>query len=200
MAPYYEPQFELACDAGLDYVPRQLFSSLSYLLNTIFRRVYEKLTKLVMMANIHKVTKTASRNDPHPTVSCSEGLIHINLRSEVLPGLENGISVFKGTYYGQVELVQATELNLVVSIEKLTALETKIELLNLKVQVAVADSGRWKRRFQEMLDCRYASIDSSRNTSRKSVKIAATPAKRSAATKTSTAPKKDSGDWLLPLR
>jgi hypothetical protein len=83
--------------------------------------------------------------------------------------------------------------------EKVRALEAKIELLNLKVQVAVADSERWKRRYQEMSDRRYASIDSSRNTSRKSVKIAATPAKRSAATPKSAAPKKDSGDWLLSL-
>jgi hypothetical protein len=83
--------------------------------------------------------------------------------------------------------------------EKVRALEAKIELLNLKVQVAVADSERWKRRYQEMSDRRYASIDSSRNTSRESVKIAATPAKRSAATPKSAAPKKDSGDWLLSL-
>jgi hypothetical protein len=180
-------------------MPRQLFSSLSYLLSTSLRRVYEKLTKLATMAKIHKITKMASRNNPHPTVSGSEGSIHINLRPEVLSGLENGISVFKGTYYCQVNLVQATELDLAVAKEKVTALETKIELLNLKVQVAVADSERWKRRYQEMSDRRYASIDSSRNTSRKSVKIAATPAKRSAATTKSTAPKKDSGDQLLPL-
>jgi hypothetical protein len=152
------------------------------------------------MAKIHKVTKMASRNNPHLTVSGSEGSIHINLRPEVLSGLGNGISVFKGTYYRQVKLVQATELDLAVAKEKVTALESKIELLNLKVQVAVADSERWKRRYQDMSDRRYASIDSSRNTSRKSVKRVATPAKRSATTTKSTAPKKDSGDWLLPLR
>jgi hypothetical protein len=96
-------------------------------------------------------------------------------------------------------LVQATELDLEVAKGKVKALETKIELLNLKVQVLVADSERWKRRYQEMSDRRCASIDSSRNTSQKSVKTAATPAKRSAATTKSTAPKKDSADWLLPL-
>jgi hypothetical protein len=102
------------------------------------------------MAKIHKITKMASRNDPHPTVPGSEGPIHINLRPEVLSGLENGISVFKGTYYRQVKLVQATELDLAVAKEKVKALEIKIELLNLKVQVTVADSERWKRRYQEM--------------------------------------------------
>jgi hypothetical protein len=127
------------------------------------------------------------------------GQLHINLRPEVLSGLENGISVFKGKYYRQVKLVQVTELDLTVANEKVMALETKIELLNLKVQVAVADSERWKRRYQEMSDRRYASIDSSRNTSRKLVKIAGTPAKWSAATTKSTALKKDSGDLLLPL-
>jgi hypothetical protein len=157
------------------------------------------LKKLATMAKIHKITKMASRNDPHPTVSGSEGSININLRAEILSGLENGISVYKGTYYRQVKLVQATELDLAVAKEKVTALETKIELLNLKVQGAVADSERWKRRYQEKPDRRYASIDSSRNTSQKPVKIAATPAKRSAATTKSTAPKKDSGDWFLPL-
>jgi hypothetical protein len=96
-------------------------------------------------------------------------------------------------------LVQATELDLAVAKEKVKSLETKIELLNLKVQVVVADSERWKRRYQEMSDRSYASINSSRNTSRKLVKIVATPAKQSAATTKSTAPKKDSGDWLLPL-
>jgi hypothetical protein len=111
-----------------------------------------------------------------------------------------GISVFKGTYYRQVKLVQATELDLAVAKEKVKSLETKIELLNLKVQVAVADSECWKRRYQEMPDRSYASIDSSRNTSQKSVKMAATPAKRSAARTKSTAPKKDNRDWLLLLR
>jgi hypothetical protein len=57
------------------------------------------------MAKLHKITKMASRNDPHPTVSGSEGLLHINLRPEVLSGLEKGISVFKGKYYRQVKLV-----------------------------------------------------------------------------------------------
>ncbi len=90
-------------------------------------------------------------------------------------------------------------MDLAVAKEKVKALETKIELLNLKVQLVIADSERWKHRYQEMYDCRYASIDSSRNTSQKLVKIAATPAKRSAATTKSTAPKKESGDWLSPI-
>ncbi len=148
------------------------------------------MTKLATMAKNPEITKMASRNDPHPTVSGSEGSIHINPQPGVLSGLEKEISVFKGTYYRQVKLVQATELDLAVAKEKENALETKIELLYLKLQVAVADSERWKRRYQEMSDRSYASIDSSRNTSRKSVKIAATPAKRSAATTKSTAPKK----------
>ncbi len=152
----------VACDAGFDYAPRQLFSSLSYLLSTSLRRVYEKLTKLATMAKIHKITKMAFRNDPHPTVSGSEGSIHINLWPEVLSGLENGISVFKGTYYRQVKLVQATELDLAVAQEQVKALETKIELVNLKLQVAVADSERWKRKYNGMLDRSYGSVESSR--------------------------------------
>ena len=90
-------------------------------------------------------------------------------------------------------------MDLAVAKEKVNVLETKIELLNLKLQVAVADSERWKRRYQEMSDRSYASINSNRNTSQKLVKIAATPAKWSAATTKSTAPKKDSGDWLSPI-
>jgi hypothetical protein len=121
----YKLQFDLACDTGFDYAPRQLFSSLSYLLSTSLCRVYEKLTKLATTAKIHKIAKIASRNDPHPTVPGSEGSIHINLRPEVLSGLENGISVFKGTYYRQAKLVQATELDLAVAKEKVMALETK---------------------------------------------------------------------------
>jgi hypothetical protein len=62
------------------------------------------------MAKILKMTKMASRNIPHPTVSGSEGLVHINLHQEVLSGSEKGMKVFKGTYYHQVKLVQATQL------------------------------------------------------------------------------------------
>jgi hypothetical protein len=49
------------------------------------------------MAKILKMTKMASRNNPHPTVSGSEGSIHINLHQEVLSGFEKGTKVFKGT-------------------------------------------------------------------------------------------------------
>jgi hypothetical protein len=40
--------------------------------------------------------------DPHPTVSGSEGSIHINLDQEIVSGYKQGIKVFEGTYYGQV--------------------------------------------------------------------------------------------------
>jgi hypothetical protein len=145
------------------------------------------------------MAKVASQDDPCPTVPGSEGSIHISLRKEVLTGFKEGMKVFKGTYYSQVKLVQATELNLAVAQEQVKALETKIQLVNLKLQVAVADSERWKRKYNEMSDCRYGSVDTSRNSSRKSVKIAVTPAKRSAATTQPTAPKKDSSEWLAPL-
>jgi hypothetical protein len=146
------------------------------------------------MAKTIKITKMASKDNPHPTVSGSEGLIHINLHKEVLStGFEEGMKVFKGTYYCQVKLVQATELDLAVSQEQVKALETKIELVNLKLQVAVADSERWKRKYNGMLDRSYGSVNSSRNSSRKSVRIAATPAKRSTTATQSTSPKHDRG-------
>jgi hypothetical protein len=148
------------------------------------------------MAKTVKITKMASNDNPHPTVSGSEGSIHINLHKEVLTGFEEGMKVFKGTYYRQVKLVQATELDLAVAQEQVKALETKIELVNLKLQVAVADSECWKRKYNGMSDCSYGSVDSSR----KSVKIAATPAKRSTTATQSTSPKHDSGKWLSPLR
>jgi hypothetical protein len=56
----------------------------------------------------------ASNDNPHPTVLGSEGPIHINLHKEVLTGFEEGMKVFKCTYYRQVKLVQATELDLAV--------------------------------------------------------------------------------------
>jgi hypothetical protein len=74
------------------------------------------------MAKILKISKMASRNHPHPPVSGSEGSIHINLHPEVLSGLEKGVSVFEGTYYRKVKLVQATELDLAVAKEKVNAL------------------------------------------------------------------------------
>jgi hypothetical protein len=83
--------------------------------------------------------------------------------------------------------------------EQVKALETKIELVNLKLQVAVADSERWKRKYNGMLDRSYGSVESSRNSSWNSVKILATPAKRSAATRQLPAPKKANGESLLPL-
>jgi hypothetical protein len=61
------------------------------------------------------------------------------------------------------------------------ALKTyKIELLKLKLklQVSEANSERWKRKYDGMSDRIYGPVeDSSRNSSRKSVKIAATPIK-----------------------
>jgi hypothetical protein len=104
----YELRFDLSRDAGLDYEPRQLFSTISYELSTILRRVYDKLTNPATMAKTVKITKMASNDNPHPTVLGSEGLIHINLHKEVLTGFEEGRKVFKGTYYRQVKLIQAT--------------------------------------------------------------------------------------------
>jgi hypothetical protein len=99
------------------------------------------------MAKTVKITKMASNDNSHPTVSGSEASIHNNLHKEVLTGFEEGMKVFKGIYYRQVNLVQAK------------ALEIKIELVNLKLQVAVADSERWKRKYNGMLDRSYGSID-----------------------------------------
>jgi hypothetical protein len=151
------------------------------------------------MAKSLKMTKMAPRDNPHPTVSGSEGSIHINLDKEVHSGFEEGMKVFKGTYYRQVKLVPTTELDLAVSQEQVKMLKTKIELVNLKLQAPVADSDRWKRKYYEMLDLRPGSVDSRRNSSRKSDKIAASPTKRSAVTKQSSAPKKASGGWLSSL-
>jgi hypothetical protein len=60
------------------------------------------------MAKTVKLAKMASNNNPHPTVSGSEGAIHINLHKEVITGYKEGIKVSKGTYYSQVKLVQVT--------------------------------------------------------------------------------------------
>jgi hypothetical protein len=111
------------------------------------------------MAKTVKITKMTSNDNPHPTVSGSEGYIHNNLHKEVLTGFEEGMKLFKGIYYRQVNLVQATELDLAVAQEQVKALEIKIELVNLKLQVAVADSERWKRKYNGMLDRSYGSID-----------------------------------------
>jgi hypothetical protein len=158
------------------------------------------LTNPATMAKTVKISKMASNDNPHPTVLGSEGLIHINLHKEVITGFEEGMKVFKGTYYRQVKLVQATELDLAVALEQVKTLESKIELLNLKLEVVVADSERWKSKYNGMLDRSYGSVDSSRNYSRKSVKIATRPAKRLTAATQSTSPKQDSGKWFSPLR
>jgi hypothetical protein len=88
----------------------------------------------------------------------------------------------------------------VVALEQVETLESKIELVNLKLEVAVADSEGWKRKCNGMLDCSYGLVYSSRNSSRKSVKMAATPAKRSTAATQSTSPKQDRGKWFSPSR
>jgi hypothetical protein len=54
------------------------------------------------MVKAVKITKMASNDDPPPTLSASEGTIHINLDKEVITGYEEGTKVFKGTYYRQV--------------------------------------------------------------------------------------------------
>jgi hypothetical protein len=53
------------------------------------------------MAKTVKLTKMASNDYPHPTVSGSEGSIHINLQKEVITGYQTGKKVLKGTYYRQ---------------------------------------------------------------------------------------------------
>jgi hypothetical protein len=73
-----ELRFDLSRDVGLDYAMRQLFSSISYQLGTILRRVYDTCIKPTTMAKTVKLTKMAFNNNPYPTVSGSEGTIHIN--------------------------------------------------------------------------------------------------------------------------
>jgi hypothetical protein len=122
------------------------------------------------MAKTPKITKMASRDNPHPTVSGSEGSIHINLNKEVMTGYGEGMKEFKGTYYCQVKLVHATESDLSVGKVQLKALKTEIELLQLKLQVSEADSECWKRKYDGMSDRIYGPVeDSSLNSSRKSV-------------------------------
>jgi hypothetical protein len=53
------------------------------------------------MVKAIKITKMASNNHPHPTVSGSEGAIHINLQEEAITGYQPGIKMLKGTYYCQ---------------------------------------------------------------------------------------------------
>jgi hypothetical protein len=152
------------------------------------------------MAKSLKMTEMAPRGNPHPTVSGSEGSIYINLDKEVHSGFEEGMKVFKGTYYRQVKLLQATKLDLAVAQEQVKTLKTRIELVHLKLQALVANSDRWKRKYYAMLDLRPGSVNSCRNFNWKSDKIAVSPTKRSAVTKQSSAPKKASGGWLSPLR
>jgi hypothetical protein len=53
------------------------------------------------MAKTIKLTKMASNDYPHPTVSGSEGSTHINLQKEVITGYQTVKKVLKGTYYRQ---------------------------------------------------------------------------------------------------
>jgi hypothetical protein len=55
----------------------------------------------------------------------------VDSHQEVITGYKEGLKVFKGTYYCQVKLVQARELDLAVAQVHVKTLETKIELLNL---------------------------------------------------------------------
>jgi hypothetical protein len=49
------------------------------------------------MVKTVKITKMASKDNPPPTVSCTEGPIHINLDKQVITGYKEGTQVFKGT-------------------------------------------------------------------------------------------------------
>jgi hypothetical protein len=53
------------------------------------------------MAKTVKLNKMAFNDNPCPTVSGSEGSIHINLNKEAITGYQLGIKVLKGTYYRQ---------------------------------------------------------------------------------------------------
>jgi hypothetical protein len=67
------------------------FSIISSQLSTLLRRVYDKSIKPTTMAKTFKMTKMATNDDPHPTVSGSEWSIHVNLHKEVITGFEEGI-------------------------------------------------------------------------------------------------------------
>jgi hypothetical protein len=47
------------------------------------------------MAKTIKLTKMVSNDYPHPTVSGSEGLIHINLQNEVITGYQTEKKVLR---------------------------------------------------------------------------------------------------------
>ena len=87
------------------------------------------------MAKTIKMTKMAPNVNPCPTVSGSEGSIHINLHKEVITGYQPGIKVLKGTYYRQT------------SKERVKKREYKVELtellLNIKLKVALPNSECW---------------------------------------------------------
>jgi hypothetical protein len=53
------------------------------------------------MVKTVKLTKMASNDYPHPTVSGSVGSINSNLQKEVITGYQTGKKVLKGTYYRQ---------------------------------------------------------------------------------------------------
>jgi hypothetical protein len=53
------------------------------------------------MAKTVRLIKMASNDYPHPTVSGSEGSIHINLQKEGITGYQTGKKVLTGTYYRQ---------------------------------------------------------------------------------------------------
>jgi hypothetical protein len=59
------------------------------------------------MAKIAKMTKMASNDDPHPTVSGSEGSIHINLHKEVITGFKEelrpsrALTIAKSSWFRQ---------------------------------------------------------------------------------------------------
>jgi hypothetical protein len=54
------------------------------------------------MAKTVKLTKMAFNDDPYPTVSGSEGLIHINLPKGVITGYQPGIKVLKNLPKGVI--------------------------------------------------------------------------------------------------
>jgi hypothetical protein len=126
------------------------------------------------MAKTVKMSKMASKDDPHPTVLGTEGSIHINLDQEITTANQSGMKVFKGTHcYRQVKLVEATEMDLAVAKERVKMLEYKIELINHKLEVALAHSECWKCKYRWMLDPSDGPMDYSKNSSQNSVKIAA---------------------------
>jgi hypothetical protein len=93
-----------------------------------------------------------------------------------------------------VKLVQATEMDLVVAKERVKLLTYKRELLNQKLEVALAGCECWKHKHRGMFDPNYGPLDSSQKSSQKSAKVAARPTKRSSTTMKSTPSKQDGGN------